>query len=369
MSTAGGLYVHHDSGAPADHGDYTTLMIVHGYVWHGGTFSKLLPLAAAQGVRVILLNRREYPGTTPYTEEERAMIPHVPDKPLTDEEQIRSGKRMLLSFMRDRALELYRTIEGLVVERHIPAARPGSQAGGIVLVGWSMGATWMTALLTHVSEFPVGALNLRDYVRRVVLSDPPSSLLGYPYPKEDPYNPFFDTSLTHEERLKVFTHWITSYFAHGDAPDALERRRGLQTPPPTIQSMSTEDFEATVHVPPGVPGGADWTLLLGCITLGAYAPLREGALYLPADAEGKKTLAGDEWRDVEVRYVWGDRSVWEVPYAAQLLRKEAGDAEKRGRPFRRLTFSCIRGANHFAQWDYPEESLRAFLVGPEGCDA
>ncbi|KAH9851838.1 Alpha/Beta hydrolase protein [Lenzites betulinus] len=367
MATTNRLYVHHDSGAPEGRDDYTTLVVVHGYVWHAATFAKLLPHAAAQGVRIILLNRREYPGTTQYTEEERAGLPPIPEEPLTDENEIRSARQMLLSFMRDRALELYHTIQDIVTERAIPAARPESHTGGIVLVGWSMGATWMTALLTHIAEFPIGAVNLRDYVRRVILSDPPSSLLGYPYPKDDPYNPFFDTSLTHEERLKVFTTWITSYYAHGATLAAFERRRGLTTPVPTIEGMTTEDFESTVHVPPGLPGGADWTLILGCITLGAYKPLREGALYLSDDVEGTKR-AGDGWRDVEVRYVWGERSIWEVPYAAQLLRQEAADAKKGGKPFRKLTTFCIRGANHFAQWDYPEESLRAFLAGPQDCD-
>lgn len=132
---------------------------------------KLQPLAATYGVRIIALNRREYPGSVPYTAKERALLPPVPDKPLTDADQIRSAQQMLETFMRDRAHELYQTIEGLVVERNLPPAGPGFQTSGIVLVGWSLGATWMTSLLAHIAEFPVGAVNLRDYVRRVVLSD------------------------------------------------------------------------------------------------------------------------------------------------------------------------------------------------------
>lgn len=131
---------------------------------------KLQPLAATYRVRIIALNRREYPGSVPYTAEERALLPPVPDKPLTDADQIRSAQQMLETFMRDRARELYQTVEGLVVERNLPPAGTGSQTSGIVLVGWSLGATWMTSLLAHIAEFSVGAVNLRDYVRRVVLS-------------------------------------------------------------------------------------------------------------------------------------------------------------------------------------------------------
>ncbi|KAH9849866.1 hypothetical protein C2E23DRAFT_341233 [Lenzites betulinus] len=367
MATAGGLYVHHDSGAPEGRDDYTTLMFVHGYIWHGGSYSKLIPLANAQGVRIILLHRRDYPGATPYTAEERALIPPVPDRPSTDENEVREGKQMLLKFMRDRALELYQALEELVVKRNIPAVSPESQTGGIVLVGWSMAATWLTALLTHIAEFPIGAVNLRDYVRRIVLSDITSCLFGYPYPKEDPYNPFADLSLSHAERINAFAAWATSYYAHGDTLDTFERRRALQTPTPTVQNMTPEDLAATAHFPPGLVGGSDWAIFLGSSNLGVYPPLREGALYLSEDTEGKK-LEGDEWRDVEVRFVWGDRSIWEVPYAAQLLRKEADDAEKNGTPFRKITIYRVHGANHFAHWDYPEETLRAYLVGPQDCE-
>ncbi|EIW58385.1 uncharacterized protein TRAVEDRAFT_64846 [Trametes versicolor FP-101664 SS1] len=366
MATAGGLYVHSDSGAPAGCDDYTTLIIVHGYVWHAGTFAKLQPLAATHGVRIIALNRREYPGSVPYTAEERALLPPVPDEPLTDVAQIRSNQQMLQMFMRDRGYELYQSIEGLVVEHNLPAA---SQTGGIVLVGWSLGATWMMSLLKHIAEFPIGAVNLRDYVRRVILSDPPSCLLGYPYPAQDPWNPFFDTSLTYEERGQVFTNWITSYFAHGPTLDTYERRHALQTPPSTIAAQTKEDFEATVHVPPGVPGGSDWTLLHGCAAYGVYGTLREGALFLSQpDDSGEKTI-GDEWRDVELRYVWGDQSVWEVPYAAQLLRQEVADGAREGKPIRKFTSLCVKGTNHFAQWDAPERTLQAFLAEPQGCDA
>ncbi|KAI0630814.1 Alpha/Beta hydrolase protein [Trametes polyzona] len=373
MATAGGLYVYKDSGPPSGvRDDYTTLLIVHGYVWHGGTFSRLFPFAAAHGVRIIALNRREYPGSTPYTAEERAMLPSVPKQPLTNEREIHSAKQMLETFMRDRALDLYRTIEDLIVQLRLPTIKTDSGTGGVVLVGWSLGATFMMALLRHITEFPVGTVNLRDYVRRVVLSDPPSCLLGHPYPEQDPYNPLFDTSLSYEERGKVFTNWITSYFAHGDTLETFERRNALQDPPSTIARMSKEDFEATVHVPPGVPGGSDWTLLHGCAALGVYATLREGALYLrePSATGTEHTAAvGDEWRDVEVRYVWGDRSVWEVPYAVQLLRREMDEAKRAGKPMRNFTLRRIAGANHFAQWDYPEQTLVAFLSGQEECDA
>ncbi|KAI0367626.1 hypothetical protein BV20DRAFT_981289 [Pilatotrama ljubarskyi] len=343
MATAGGLYVHKHTGVPSGREDYLTLVIIHDYVWHG-----------------------EYPGAVPYTAEERALIPPVPDKPRTDENEIRSATGMLETFMRDRAHELYEALQGLVTERNILPANSASQkAGGIVLVGWSTGATWMPALLSHVREFQNGGVNLGDYIRRIALWDPPSWLLGYPFPEKEWYDPLFDTSLSHEERDQAFTKWITSYFSHGETLDEFEQRKPLRTPPSSIAAMSKDEYENTVHVPPaGLPGGSDWAVLYGCAQLGVYETLRKGALYLSLNVDGK-TNAASEWPHVEVRYVWGDHSVWEVPYVAQLLRQEVAEAKKHGRPIRKVTTLRVRGANHFGQWDLPERTLQALLVDAE----
>ena len=69
--------------------------------------------------------------------------------------------------MKARARELYDYLVDLVRTQNIPRAQ--GKAGGIVLAGWSIGATWITALLAHVAEFPVGDVRLGEYVRRLVL--------------------------------------------------------------------------------------------------------------------------------------------------------------------------------------------------------
>lgn len=182
---------------------------------------KLQPLAATYGVRIIALNRREYPGSVPYTAEERALFPPVPDKPLTDADQIRSAQQMLGMFMRDRARELYQTVEGLVVERNLPPAGAGSQTSGIVLVGWSMGATWMMALLTHIAEFPVGAVNLRDYVRRIVLSGMHRTL-----PVQTPIHGLTSRTQTHRLVSSGILTPRTTRGTHSSTPHSRTRSEG-----------------------------------------------------------------------------------------------------------------------------------------------
>ncbi|KAI0641977.1 Alpha/Beta hydrolase protein [Trametes meyenii] len=368
MTTVSGLGIFKDTGAPAGRSNYTTLVITHGYVWHGAIFSKVLQLAASHGVRIIVLNRRDYPGSIPYTPEELALLPPVLDKPLTDPAEIRSDKLKLEKFMRDRARELYDSLEDLVQELDIPPVRPGAPTGGIVLVGWSLGATWMLALLRHVAEFPVNEINLRDYIRRVVLWDPPNCLLHYPEPEEDDYNPLFDTTQTFEERGKEFIKWITAYFSHGNTTETFERRAAAKIPPSTLANISQEEYKATMYPPAGTRGGSDFNLLYGCHALRVYETLRKGAFFLPTSGRSVldgKPLIGDDWRDVEVRYAWGDHSVWECPYAARAMRQEIDAARRGGKAVRNVTILRVRGANHFAHWDYPERTLRAFLANPK----
>ena len=132
-----------------------------------GTFVKLLPLAHAHNTRIILINRRDYPGTTPYTDEERAALLSCRDVP-ADDSQAADRREKLLEFLQHRAWEILEFLIHLVKNDHIPPAENDKNAGGIIVVGWSFGVVWMLALLAYVSSFPEGEIDLSRYVRRVV---------------------------------------------------------------------------------------------------------------------------------------------------------------------------------------------------------
>ena len=85
--------------------------------------------------------------------------------------------------MRSRGRELFDLLVELVKvsKGGLPLADRGK--GGIILVGWSFGTTWMNALLANIASFHTDAeVNLERYVRRVVLygmcivPPPPSSV-------------------------------------------------------------------------------------------------------------------------------------------------------------------------------------------------
>ncbi|PIL33253.1 hypothetical protein GSI_04703 [Ganoderma sinense ZZ0214-1] len=126
-----------DSGAPDGRTDYTTIVLIHGRVMgQSGTFKKLLPLASGHGVGIIAANRRDYPGSHPYTPEERARLERLAAAS-PEAADVRSEAE---NFLRERGREVYDYLVDLVKREAIPPTRAeGDDArGGIVLVGWSV---------------------------------------------------------------------------------------------------------------------------------------------------------------------------------------------------------------------------------------
>ncbi|OSD03769.1 hypothetical protein PYCCODRAFT_1434156 [Trametes coccinea BRFM310] len=353
------LHVLQDSGVPASSLDYTTLVLLHGYSWHSGIFSRLIPLAEKYNVRIILLNRRDYPGSKPLTDAEHALLPSTALESTDDAAQLATTLENMETFMRDRARELYDFFVHLVEDGNIPAPDSQNKAGGIIIAGWSFGTGLITAFLANVASFPVNEVRLGDYIRRIVFLDPPYHVLGYPLP-ENPYNPLFDPTIPPNERERAFTNWVSGYYVHGTTPDTLERKTPLRDPPPTLSTLTPEEISRTLSLGPGAPGGSDALLLHFGIKLGLFESLRKGALYLPA----KESESGDALRDVEVRYVSCERSVWEMPWGTMYLEKELDEARAEGLPLRNIRLVFVKDANHFVQWDKPEHAVRA-LVGDE----
>ncbi|KAI0365121.1 alpha/beta-hydrolase [Pilatotrama ljubarskyi] len=342
-----------DSGAPEGSTDYTTVVIIHGWGWHSGSFKRLIPFAKPHNARVVLVNRRDYPGSDPYTPEELATPARLATTPDVSPETAAEAE----AFMRDRAREVFDFLTDFVRRERIPRARENT--GGIVVVGWSLGSLWITALLANVRLFPEGDVKLSEYVLGVVLYD--TSFLCYGYaPPPDAYQPLYETSVTFPERVARFNVWVTGYYAHGDVwakgADALEYRNALSDPSPTITRMTPEDLAETTYGPPQEEGGSEGLIILACVGHGTGARLKEDAFYPREPVEG-----ASNWSHVEVRQVWCDRSVWEMPWCVKLLTEELEEARRAGKNPRDIVFVRFEGANHFAHWDLPEKTLDVFL--------
>lgn len=68
--------------------------------------------------------------------------------------------------MEDRARELYDFLCQLAAARSLPRV---SKDGGVVLVGWSFGGAWITALLAHLETFEKKDGFLGKYIRKFIL--------------------------------------------------------------------------------------------------------------------------------------------------------------------------------------------------------
>ncbi|PIL33982.1 hypothetical protein GSI_03690 [Ganoderma sinense ZZ0214-1] len=358
MLSSTGLHILQDSGVPP-RVDYTTLVFVHGFGCHSGIFARMIPYARKLGARLILVNRRDYPGATPYSEDARSLL----SPGTVDPDTVRSS---VSYFMKDRALEFSEFLAELVQEEGIPPAQPRTGAGGIMLVGWSIGGLWMTAFLAHVASSP-HSQTLRQYVRRVIIYDSPSSTFGYPRP-ENILDPFM-LGMQGDKRFAT-PEWFSGYFAHGRTVDTPAERAYVTARAPIAK------------------GGSDQLLVFHGYHCGLFREIWERVLYLephpPSPAAGEADVgrardleperADDSesdsdrgaWDDVEVRHIWCDMAFWEGPHAALMVQAELADARAHGRRVRDVGSVRLRGMNHFAHWTHPERTLRAFL-SDENC--
>jgi len=321
-----------------DNDDYVTVVMLHGFVWHAGTFKRMIPFAKKYNARLILVNRRDYPGSTPFTEEElNQLASTVSGTPQAIES--------LRSFVRDRAMDLYQLLETLIKVDNIP------QRGGIVVGGWSFGTQFTTALLAHAGSFPVGEINVASYIRHVVNLDMPSHFLGYAA-KEGCWNPLLDSTLPEGEGLKIFPRWVSGYFLHGETVADLVPRDFTPDIPPTLDRMTPEDLQSALYVVPGLPGASDNVLSRAVMTLKISSEIKHAAVFPPG--------SGD-WDKLELHHIFGDRSSWSEFWGAECLREEIAKEQKLGRRARPVEIVRLRGANHFSAWDYPERTLVAIL--------
>ncbi|TBU24601.1 Alpha/Beta hydrolase protein [Dichomitus squalens] len=355
LSTGGRLGVYHDTGSPEGSSDFTTLVILHGHNWHGGTFSRLIPLAHRNNIRLVLLNRRDYPGSTPYTDEERAMVAKL--TPNADEEALAQAREKFSIFLKDRAREVYDFLEDLVKRDNIPPSQRDLNTGGIVVAGWSLGALWTTSLLAYAPQFPVNDVDLSQYVRRVIVLDTGNIVMGYPR-RSDMYTRAFDPRLSLEERAASYDMWdralaISGYYPHGDTLDTIALKP-LEHPFPTLSTLSAEERAKMTFK---TDGNLDSRITLTGIQTGHFANVRERALLVPGDED----VVGDSWCNVEARFVWGGKSLPEVSHAMLTLRTEVEAAKEKGLLLRNVKLVIVKEGNHFVHWDHPEEAMRALL--------
>ncbi|KAJ7508120.1 hypothetical protein B0H11DRAFT_1966695 [Mycena galericulata] len=316
-----------DSGSTVHGQDYTTVVVVHGHSFHSGTFQKLSPLAALNRLRLVCVNRREYPGSSPYTAQELKVFNEGTD-----------AERAVLLGQQGHDLALF--VDGLI------DVLPVTPAGGIMLVGWSIGTIFLLSLIASIATLPFEMrARLCPLVHTVVLLQSPSVALGLPIP-QGLLIPHTDPRIPAEEKGSAFAKWVSSYFLHGDLTghelEQLTYDKTDPSRPSTIEKLNPEEFLAITDFGPG----DKYDSIIG------LSPFRD-LLF----AQMNKALF-----DPEVRAAWGanfwniygDAEPWPMMYAAWFL-EDCVDVRKA--PELALTFQVIDGANHFLVWENPAQAM------------
>lgn len=160
---------HYTDSGPIKTAAYSTLVIVHGHSFHSGrsipskhwrhidlgiagVFQRLTSHAASsRTTRIICVNRRGYPGSTPYTANELKVLHHG-----SDDER--------LAFLQEEGFLLGLFIDGLITTHSLP------KQGGVSIAGWSMGSIYTLALRSALVYFPHHIrLRLKAYLKSFII--------------------------------------------------------------------------------------------------------------------------------------------------------------------------------------------------------
>ncbi|KAJ6615456.1 Alpha/Beta hydrolase protein [Mycena sp. CBHHK59/15] len=316
-----------DSGAVTGVPGYTTLLIIHGHTFHSGTFQRLHPLAQPNSLRIISVNRREYPGSSPYSVEDLTVFGEGTE-----------AERASLLEQQGRDLALF--VDGLIQELSIP------KAGGVALIGWSLGTIFLLSLIASIETLPVETKErLSSFVHSVVLLQPPALALGLPTP-EGWLMPHTDPDIAPEARGPAFAKWVSSYFIHGDlSTHSLDHLTYTNTNPfksPTTDSLKPEEFFAIADFAPA----EKYDSIVGL-------PPFEALVYSQMTKALFDSGVRAAWSGARFWNIYGNAEPRDVIYASWFLEDRS-----RGADALEMSFKVLDGGNHFFVWEEPEKAIQ-----------
>lgn len=175
----GSLLHYEDTGPPSvNSNDYLTVVFLHGlgingsessifswrtcllnlYPWHVEIFKRVLPLATTYHARFVVVNSREYLGSSSFLPE--------------DIEALRSGvKDSQAAVIAKLGHELAIFLSRFIHTHSIPKISQcdGKRAGGLAIMAWSQGCLTLLSFLAHAQELSEDLrTHLGKYLRTVV---------------------------------------------------------------------------------------------------------------------------------------------------------------------------------------------------------
>ncbi|THH19421.1 hypothetical protein EW146_g1768 [Bondarzewia mesenterica] len=344
-----------DSGPPSGT-VYTTIFAVHGVEFTNPIFQKVSVLCRANHVRFVAINRREYKGSTPFTETEKAIITNGTDT-------------QKMNWLKDRGLEIANFVDAFIQRENLSLVSADGKRGGVALLGWSSGATFTAAAISNIDALPSDVRarlvsRLRVHIMQgsllthlfpsmlfciliAPLAEPPSIAFGLPFPPQT-FSPQIDTSIPAKARIPAFTLWITSYFQHGDLStrdtNVLEYVLPATFRMPSIWNMSSVEIADIIDEGPNSTVETPFALNFMTQALAVY---------------NKATF------DKSTRALLPHLKVWEISgdatasFSLAALWSMQDDDKAHGG--NNINYKIVPGANHFMHWDEPDKTVEAYL--------
>ncbi|KAF8642045.1 hypothetical protein AX16_009716 [Volvariella volvacea WC 439] len=335
-----------DSGPVEGSTDYHTIFIFHGTSFNGENFKPLFPLAPKHNLRLVLYTRRDYTGSTPFSNQEL--------------EDLRNGKKIHLQSM---GVEVGSFLSWFV-ENHpeIPKLSEDRKKGGISLLGWSMGITPVFAFLGHPEVLPSGTYTkLEPYLQTIIIYDSPGVAFGFDIPPGR-YLPFHDPTLkTPSEMLQHFTLWVSGHYYHNiDDFESFNSTKNLDLLNFSRQGVNNSVLTMTEE------------MRSACIQLDVAVKSDIGATPYPVvqnilrehtdKALYNEQLAKGIFPKAEVIHILCDETIWLPVYAYMAAYEKYQKLIGEGKKIRPTSFVVFPGMNHFGHWDEPERFVE-LVVG------
>jgi len=268
---------------------------------------------------VICLSRREYEGSSPFSDEELRVINRG-----SDDERAK--------FLQEQGVLLALFVDGIIQTLSLP------KAGGVTVIGWSMGNTFTLALRGCIGDLPVDTRErLKSYARSFVLWDPPQHILGFAM--NDPW-----PQITPDAFSAIFEKGVSTHYKHVDLdskdPSLLDRV-GDPSIKPTCDTMTPDELSSLLDYAP-------------CFKCEIPFLLPEYSSVL-SDQVTKALMDSqvrEDWGGIPVWHLTGDRNPWGIIISPWLLEDKIGSKK-----LNTMNFKWIKDANHFLMWEEPDRFL------------
>jgi pimeloyl-ACP methyl ester carboxylesterase len=314
---------YYDSGAPPNR-DYSTIIVVHGNTYHAGTFLTLFDGASALNLRVILVQRRRYPGSSPYTDEETKAILQG-----TEEERhtVLDTDGELLALFVDNMIRDY-------------------DLKKVAIVAWSQGTGYLNLIVDAIKRVGAEAQErLQTHVYALIHWDPPCGIMGLDYPPTGAWTPLYDYTLSPEKRAEAFGQWLAFHFPHPNLssrdPQTLIYKLETHVKSPSFSNVPIEKFLTMVDFTANAKGeyvmGEDYYKSI------MFERLRRAFM----DPSVRKL-----WKNAKFCCIYGEESPWNVEWSVWSFEKLFKDKELE------IYFEPMEGANHFVMSDNPDQVLK-----------